>query len=229
VILPPAPETPIIVTELLDRDLARHLRESESKPKVPFSEVIKIMLDVAEALHYLHSRKEPIVHRDLASKNVLLTKSMHAKIADLGLAKAFPHGAMFATAMPGTPVYAAPETYPKKYGGKPWGDKARYTEKIDIFSFGALMLETIIGHLPERVLPDPVLEGNASKKYSCCRCVISYRRSGFSLPFISGNPQKYCDVTLCWPSRDRCSDIDKLFSASLEVNLKRIVNSTIDT
>jgi len=160
VILPPAPETPIIVTELLECDLAKYLRESESKPK--YSEVIQIMLDVAEALHYLHSRKEPIVHRDLASKNVLLTKSMHAKIADLGLAKAFPHGAMYATAVPGTPVYAAPETYPKKLGGRPWGDKARYTEKIDIFAFGALMLETIIGHLPERNLPDPVLEGNIS-------------------------------------------------------------------
>lgn len=160
VILPPAPETPIIVTELLECDLAKYLRESESKPK--YSEVIQIMLDVAEALHYLHSRKEPIVHRDLASKNVLLTKSMHAKLADLGLAKAFPHGAMYATAVPGTPVYAAPETYPKKFGGRPWGDKARYTEKIDIFAFGALMLETIIGHLPERNLPDPVLEGNIS-------------------------------------------------------------------
>ena len=162
VILPPAPETPIIVTELLACDLAKYLRESESKPKVPFSEVIKILLDVAEALNYLHSLEKPIVHRDLASKNVLLTKSMHAKIADLGLAKAFPHGAMYATAMPGTPVYAAPETYPKRFGGRPWGDKARYTEKIDIFSFGALMLETIIGHLPERALPDPVLEGNVS-------------------------------------------------------------------
>lgn len=160
VILPSAPETPIIVTELLECDLAKYLRESESKPK--YSEVIQIMLDVAEALHYLHSRKEPIVHRDLASKNVLLTKSMHAKIADLGLAKAFPHGAMYATAVPGTPVYAAPETYPKKLGGRPWGDKARYTEKIDVFAFGALMLETIIGHLPERNLPDPVLEGNIS-------------------------------------------------------------------
>lgn len=161
VILPPAPETPIIVTELLECDLAKYLRETEQKPKLSFSEVVKIMLDVAEALHYLHSQKEPIVHRDLASKNILLTKSMHAKIADLGLAKAFPHGAMYATAVPGTPVYAAPETYPKQFGGRPWGDKARYTEKIDIFSFGALLLEAIIGHLPERSLPDPILEGNA--------------------------------------------------------------------
>ena len=143
VILPPTPETPIIVTELLSCDLAKHIRDSQSKPKVSFSEV---MLDVAEALQYRHSQKPPIVHRDLASKNVLLTKSLHAKIADLGLAKVFPHGAMYATAMPGTPVYASPETYPKKMGRTQKGNKAIYTEKIDIFSFGALMLETIIGH-----------------------------------------------------------------------------------
>ena len=177
VILSPAPEMPIIVTELLECDLAKYLRESESKPKVSFSEVVKIMLDVAKALHYLHSRNPPIAHRDLTSKNVLLTKSMHAKIANLDLAKDFPLGAMYATAMPGTLVYmyAAPETYPKMFGGRPRGCKARYTEKIDIFSFGALMLETIIGHLPQRILPDPVLKGNVSihffGKYLYCNSV----------------------------------------------------------
>ena len=66
---------------------------------------------------------------------------------------------MYATAMPGTPVYAAPETYPTGLGGLPKGDKARYTEKIDIFSFGAMLLEIIIGHLPAHDLPDPILEG----------------------------------------------------------------------
>ncbi|XP_068682356.1 uncharacterized protein [Montipora foliosa] len=158
VILPPVPETPIIVTELLDCDLAKHIQRSESKPKVAFSNVVKIMLDIAEGLQYLHSLKDPIVHRDLASKNILLTKAMHAKIADLGLAKVFPHGAMFATAVPGTPVYAAPETYSKMTQKGRRDGRVIYTEKIDIFSFGALMLETIIGHLPERNLPDPVLE-----------------------------------------------------------------------
>ena len=153
VILPPAPETPIIVTELLECDLAKYLRESENRPKLSFSEVVKLMLDVAKALHYLHSLEPPIVHRNLASKNVLLTKSMHVKITGLGAEKAVPHGAMYDTAMS---VYAAPETYPKNFGGK-----LRGNEKIDIFSFGALMLEGIIGHLPNRVLSDPVLEGNA--------------------------------------------------------------------
>ncbi|XP_027037269.1 probable serine/threonine-protein kinase DDB_G0271682 [Pocillopora damicornis] len=158
VIHPPSPESPIIVTELLECDLAKHIRNSTTKPKVPFSDIIKIMLDVAEGLHYIHTLKKPIVHRDLASKNVLLTKQLHAKIADLGQAKAFPRGAMYATAMPGTPVYAAPETYPTGLGGLPRGDKARYSVKIDIFSFGAMLLEIIIGHLPVGNLPDPVLE-----------------------------------------------------------------------
>ncbi|XP_029194997.2 LOW QUALITY PROTEIN: probable serine/threonine-protein kinase PBL1 [Acropora millepora] len=157
-ILPPIPKSPIIVTELLECDLQKHIQQSESKPKVPFSDVVKIMLDVAEGLQYLHSLKEPIVHRDLASKNILLTKKLHAKIADLGLAKIFPNGAMFATVVPGTPVYAAPETYPSMTGRGRQSGEAIYREKIDIFSYGAVMLETIIGHLPERALPEPVLE-----------------------------------------------------------------------
>jgi len=161
VILLPAPETPIIVTELLERDLAKHIRESENIPRVSFTEVVKLMLGVAKALHYLHSLEPPIVLRDLASRNVLLTKSMDAKIGDLGMAKAFPHGAMYATPVPGRPVYAAPETYPERFARKP-----RYSEKIDIFSFGVLTLETIVGHLPNRVLSDPVLEGNASNRFS---------------------------------------------------------------
>ena len=45
------------------------------------------MLDVAEGLAYLHQQNPPIVHRDLASKNILLTKEKQAKIADVGLAK----------------------------------------------------------------------------------------------------------------------------------------------
>ena len=164
VILPPSPESPIIVTELLECDLAKHIRNSTTKPKVPFPDVIKIMLDVAEGLHYIHTLKKPIVHRDLASKNVLLTKTLHAKIADLGQAKAFPRGAMYATAMPGTPVYAAPETYSTRLRGSLWR-RVRYTEKIDIFSFGAMLLEIIIGHLPVHRLPDPILEG---KCYRFC-------------------------------------------------------------
>ena len=181
VILPPAPETPIIVTELLECDLSTFLRRSKRKPKISFADTIKIMLDVAEGLNYLHLQKPAIVHRDIASKNILLTKTMHGKIADLGLAKAFPHGAMFATAVPGTLVYAAPETYPRRSGRARFAEQAVYTEKIDIFSFGAMMLETIIGHLPHRLLPDPILEG---------KLPISYFSENLPLRLVQGVEKK---------------------------------------
>ena len=87
---------------------------------------------------------------------------MDAKIGDLGMVKAFPYGEMYVTPVPGTSPYVAPETYSEKFGGK----TKRNGEKIDIFSFGVLTLETIVGHLPNRVLPDPVLEGNASNRLS---------------------------------------------------------------
>ena len=157
VLLPPSPATPIIVTELLHQDLAHLLRASTSTPRIAFSDVVKIMLDVAEGLKYLHAQKPKVVHRDLASKNVLLTRDKQAKIADMGLAKAFPHGAMWATAVPGTPIYAAPETYPRR-NNDGYRSQTEYTEKIDIFSYGALLLEVIVGHLPN-YLPDPVLPG----------------------------------------------------------------------
>lgn len=149
---------PILVFELCKTDLNHFIKESNGK--VPFQNVVNIMSDVAEGLVYLHnSHADPIIHRDLASKNVLLTEKLQAKITDFGISKVFPHGAMYATAGVGTMVYAAPETWPEKQGRGRFADKAYYTEKVDIFSFGAMLLEVVIGRLPIGPLPDPLLEG----------------------------------------------------------------------
>ena len=64
---------PVLITELLDCDLEKYITNLQPE-KIPFPEVVSIMLDVAQGLHYLHYECNPaIVHRDLASKNVLLT------------------------------------------------------------------------------------------------------------------------------------------------------------
>ncbi|KAJ7365321.1 hypothetical protein OS493_005425 [Desmophyllum pertusum] len=74
VVLPESPkETPIIVTELLEQDLRKFIITSRTTPKVTFRDTVSIMLDVAQGLDYLHQRPEPVVHRDLACKNILLT------------------------------------------------------------------------------------------------------------------------------------------------------------
>ena len=92
---------------------------------------LRIALDVARGLAYLHGRADPIVHRDLSARNVLLDGG-RAVIGDLGQAKvlggalarhsnssaagAAAHDANQLTAMPGAMVYAAPEVLTGRYG-----------------------------------------------------------------------------------------------------------------
>ena len=117
------------------------------------------MLDVAEGLAYLHQQNLAIVHWDLASKNILLTKEKQEKIADVGLAKVPPKGEQnYCSPVPGTPVYAAPETFHPDYDpifpvsrGR---SRVEYDNKIDIFSLGITLMEVINGRLPS---PQPCI------------------------------------------------------------------------
>ena len=89
---------------------------------------------------YLHGRDKPLIHRDLSSKNVLLTEGGVVKIADFGQAKLLQNctGSLMTT-QPGTLSYMSPEAL-KKDGG--------YTAKVDSFSLGVLMLEICTQSLP---------------------------------------------------------------------------------
>ena len=148
-VIPESPrESAIIVTELLDQDLRRFIMKSQTNPKVTFRDTVSIMLDVAEGLNYLHQLPEPIVHRDLACKNILLTVTKQAKIADFGVAKCFPGGEMAATANIGTPATQAPETFGKWRFGR---GRKKYGTKADVFSFGVVVLEVIVGHPSVRI------------------------------------------------------------------------------
>ena len=89
---------------------------------------------------YLHGRDKPLIHRDLGSKNVLLTKEGVVKIADFGQSKLLQNRTdSLMTTQPGTIAYMPPEAL--KEGGK-------YTAKVDSFSLGVLMLEICTQNLP---------------------------------------------------------------------------------
>ena len=155
-VVPSGDVPPILITELLSCDLQTYIKNStppESSGMIPLQDVVNIMSDVAEGLQYLHARPLPIAHRDLASKNVLLTESKRAKIADLGLAKVFEHETI-ASPVPGTRLYAAPETFPSEVASSGVYLNPAYDVKVDVFSFGVLMLEVINGHPPR---PDPLI------------------------------------------------------------------------
>ena len=96
-------QIPLLVTELLDRNLRelleeRHLNEGE---------IISLALDVARGLNFMHRSQPPIVHRDVKSDNVLLKRwdnSWIAKVSDFGAAN-FRRQVM--TPNQGTPLYSA--------------------------------------------------------------------------------------------------------------------------
>ena len=104
-------ESPLFVTEIMEKSLRKLLRERQQENEhLTETEIMFISLDVARALNYLHQRKpEPIVHRDVSSANVLLWKQNNqwrGKLGDYGTAK-FLQETM--TVAPGAMIYAAPE------------------------------------------------------------------------------------------------------------------------
>ncbi|KAG7384804.1 hypothetical protein PHYPSEUDO_002190 [Phytophthora pseudosyringae] len=90
---------------------------------------IHMAVGVARALQYLHGHSPPIIHRDLKSKNILLTRQLEAKVIDFGVSRGRLDNTM--TAGVGTPFWTAPEICEGK----------RYSEQADIYSFGVVLSE----------------------------------------------------------------------------------------
>ncbi|KAL9454050.1 hypothetical protein AB3S75_009619 [Citrus x aurantiifolia] len=98
--------------------------------------IAKIILDIAKGLTYLHADcRQKILHLDIKPQNILLDDNFNAKVADFGLSKLIDRDqSQVVTTMRGTPGYLAPE----------WLSSV-ITEKVDIYSFGVVMLEILCG------------------------------------------------------------------------------------
>ena len=111
-------------------------------PRMPLSIKLGVLKDVSYGLLHLHTRKPPIVHRDLTASNILVTPDMRAKIADLGVSRILevsPMQLSNVTACPGTLHYMPPESL------RP---EPVYDVRLDCFSFGVLALYTATHEFP---------------------------------------------------------------------------------
>ncbi|KAG2501064.1 hypothetical protein HYH03_000883 [Edaphochlamys debaryana] len=114
-------------------------------PPMSLIQVLRLGLDVAGAMAYLHSLN--VVHRDLKPQNVLLDESGAAKVADFGIAKIKDRTLMSTrNAHAGTPAYMAPE----QFEGRPVG------EKVDVYAFGVTLWECLTGEQPWAELQNPM-------------------------------------------------------------------------
>eukprot|EP01124_Arcella_intermedia_P019157 TRINITY_DN2629_c0_g2_i1.p1 TRINITY_DN2629_c0_g2~~TRINITY_DN2629_c0_g2_i1.p1 ORF type:complete len:291 (-),score=51.26 TRINITY_DN2629_c0_g2_i1:75-947(-) len=107
---------------------------------------IKISLDVACGMAYLHSRN--IIFRDLKSENLLMDESGRVKICDFGFARTFSKRYR-PTTQCGTDEFMAPEIIL----GKP------YDQSSDVFSYGMLIFEIITRRDVGKLIPRHVQNG----------------------------------------------------------------------
>ena len=132
---------PVLVMEKMDTSLRRYL-EDHSKKEFPLHLKAFVLRQICQALAYLHGQNPPLVHHDLSPNNVLLNVvSFVTKLTDFGMSRAIhPSSIIRQSSVKGTPAFMSPEALQSP---------PRYNEKLDVFSFGNIILSTITHEWPE--------------------------------------------------------------------------------
>ena len=130
----PGSSIPMLILEYMPMSLNKCLDSTS----IPLSLKYRMLLDVCLGLRFLHGQDPPFIHRDLTANNVLLSEGIRAKIADFGVGRvidAIAKKNMTMTIAPGTQAYMPPEAKVAK---------PKYNVKLDVFSFGVLVIHIFL-------------------------------------------------------------------------------------
>ncbi|GMF32721.1 unnamed protein product [Phytophthora fragariaefolia] len=162
-----------LLTEFMEGGDLRELLDSYEAQNHPvgFNKTkVTIGLHVAHALTYLHSLDPPVLHRDLKSKNILLSTNLDAKLTDFGVSRT--HADYTMTSGVGTSRWMAPEVM--------MGE--RYDAKADVFSMGVVLSELDVHALPYSNAND----SNPDRKVSSAAIVHLVATGNLRVEFSDG-------------------------------------------
>ena len=135
-----------LVTEYADGgDLSEKIKNQKKNNYFPENEILDYFIQICFALKHIHDKK--IIHRDLKSQNIFLTKKGLVKLGDFGVAKNLQYTWKKASTLIGTPYYLSPEIVMNK----------PYSFKSDIWSLGVLLYEMMSLKMPFDAVSLPML------------------------------------------------------------------------
>ena len=130
-------DTFLIVMDYIEgKSLDHWLKKDGAQPQ---EKVVEWAKQICDVLGYLHSRKPPIIYRDLKPANVMLKPDGQIMIIDFGTAREFKETSIEDTSCLGTQGYVAPEQY---------GGHGQTDARTDIYTLGATMYHLLTGHNP---------------------------------------------------------------------------------
>jgi serine/threonine protein kinase len=126
---------PYLVMEYVEGQSLQQLMGRDNRP-LPLSTTLRLIQEVAEALHYAHA--QGVVHRDIKPANILVTTDGHPKIADFGIAKLNQAELTMPGQVLGSPAFMAPEQLTEE----------GVDSRSDLFSLGVILYNLLTGYRP---------------------------------------------------------------------------------
>ncbi len=172
---------PVLVMEKMDTSLRKYL-ENHSKEQFLLHQKAFVLRQIAQALAYLHSQNPPLVHHDLSPNNVLLNVvSFVTKVSDFGMSRAInPSAFSRKSSIKGTLAFMAPEAL---------HEPPRYNEKLDVFSFGNVVISTLTHEWPNPGRPnqyrgDQLVALNELERREHCVVKFTAQEKQLFLPIV---------------------------------------------
>lgn len=116
---------------------SRTLEDALENSPMTIEEVVGLMIKIARALHYAHTRS--IIHRDVKPANIMVDEFGEPRLSDFGVAELSDMpGVTISGALTGTPLYMSPEQARAEKTGP----------QSDVYSLGIVLYEALTGVLP---------------------------------------------------------------------------------
>lgn len=133
-------KTIFVVMDFIEGDSLNKVLKRIGKP-LPEKEVISWGIQLCDALGYLHTRKTPIIYRDMKPSNIMLRDDGTVKLIDFGIAREYKEYRNSDTKILGTEGYAAPEQ---------WNKDEQTDARTDVYSLGITLYHLVTGHSPQQ-------------------------------------------------------------------------------